>query len=148
MGIDIDIIVNEPSWKQEANIDVNAIIVHVREHLTLIKDTNFSILLTNDNEIQTFNENFRHKDMPTNVLSFPCEDIEGYVGDIVLSYETVLRESKEQDKAFSDHATHMIIHGYLHLLGYDHIEDAEAELMEAHEAAILSSLNIKNPYDE
>ncbi|MCB1581103.1 MAG: rRNA maturation RNase YbeY, partial [Alphaproteobacteria bacterium] len=69
------------------------------------------------------------------------------LGDIILAYETVRDEAKEQDKRFEDHATHLIVHGLLHLLGHDHIEEADAQIMESLEIEILRTLNIKNPYD-
>ena len=142
----VDIIINDPRWN-DINLDVDLIVNAIRGHLTIKKETGVSLLLTNDEEIKIFNVTYRDKDKPTNVLSFPCEDIEGYVGDLIISYETVEKESGMQKKSIVDHSTHMITHGFLHLLGYDHIKDDEAEVMEAHEITILSSLNIKNPYD-
>lgn len=142
----VDIIINDPRWN-DINLDVDLIVNAIRGHLTIKKETGVSLLLTNDEEIKIFNVTYRDKDKPTNVLSFPCEDIEGYVGDLIISYETVEKECGMQKKSIVDHSTHMITHGFLHLLGYDHIKDDEAEVMEAHEITILSSLNIKNPYD-
>lgn len=104
-----------------------------------------SIVLTNDEEIQTLNREYRGQDKPTNVLSFP-QDVPILLGDIVVAYETLARETNEQNKSFKDHFTHMLVHGCLHLLGYDHIQEAEAENMETLEITILSSLGIKNPY--
>ncbi len=98
-----------------------------------------------DSEIQNLNNNFRNKDKPTNVLSFP-NDEGSYLGDIAISGETILREAQEQDKPDKDHATHMILHGFLHLLGYDHIEDDDAEEMEELEVRLLHEFGIKNPY--
>lgn len=146
MTISVDTIINDDRWNA-LDVDIQNIIVKSRKQLGLKEDANFSILFTADEEIKGFNATYRDKDKPTNVLSFPCEDIEGYVGDIILSYETVKAECKDQNKSFLDHSTHMIVHGFLHLLGFDHIEDDEAEEMEAHEVKILASLNIKNPYD-
>lgn len=114
-----------------------------------------SVCLTNDNEIQTLNKNYRGKDKPTNVLSFPNEalslgikDRQVLLGDIILSYNTVKSESSDQNKAFIDHATHLVVHGFLHLLGYDHLDKEEAEEMENQEIKILSLLKIDNPYAE
>ena len=146
MTVSVDTIINDDRWNALA-INIQDIVIKSREQLNIKEDTNFSILFTGDEEIKSFNATYRDKDKPTNVLSFPCEDIEGYVGDIILSYETVKAECLEQDKSFLDHSTHMIIHGFLHLLGFDHIQDDEAEEMEGHEVKILASLNIKNPYD-
>ncbi|MBX2833518.1 MAG: rRNA maturation RNase YbeY [Micavibrio sp.] len=114
-----------------------------------------SIVLANDTFIRKLNKDFRGKDKPTNVLSFPQLDREelagakGYLslGDVILSYETIYREAKEQNKSFYDHTTHMLVHGTLHILGHDHIIDSEAEEMEALEIKILEALDVKNPYE-
>lgn len=104
-----------------------------------------SILLTNDTRIQELNRDFRDKDKPTNVLSFPSEE-EDFLGDIAISFNTLEKEAEEQDKEFTHHFIHMLIHGTLHLLGYDHITDEEAEEMESLEIKILDDMGIKNPY--
>jgi probable rRNA maturation factor len=105
----------------------------------------FTIKFTDDAEIQQLNKDFRGKDKPTNVLSFP-NDSDDYLGDIAISVDTIKREAEEQDKPYEHHMLHMIIHGFLHLLGYDHIEDDEAEEMESFEIAVLQEIGIKNPY--
>ncbi len=105
-----------------------------------------SIVLTDDAHIQILNRDYRGKDKPTNVLSFP-QDEPSLLGDLVFAYETIAREAIEQNKSFTDHMTHMIVHGTLHLIGYDHIKDHEAQIMEGLEIEILSKLNIKNPYE-
>ncbi|MBL4590080.1 MAG: rRNA maturation RNase YbeY [Alphaproteobacteria bacterium] len=142
----VDIIINDPRWN-DINLDVDLVVKTIRDHLTIKKEAGFSLLLTNDEEIKIFNSTYRDKDKATNVLSFPCENIEGYVGDLIISYETVEKECCDQKKNHVDHSIHMITHGFLHLLGYDHVKDKDAEVMEAHEIVILSRLNIKNPYD-
>lgn len=104
-----------------------------------------------DEAIQKANHEFRGKDKPTNVLSFPdgSDDGDGlYLGDILMSLETVLREAKEQHKSAEEHMVHLILHGFLHLMGYDHEEEAEALEMEALETELLGSLGIDNPYEE
>jgi len=106
-----------------------------------------SVVLTNDTEIQKLNKAYRHQDKPTNVLSFPA-DIEGELGDIILAYETIEKEAKDAHITVHDHLTHLIIHGFLHLLGYDHETQEEAERMEALEIQILADLNVANPYEE
>lgn len=118
-----------------------------------------SVRLTDDAEVQTLNREYRHKDKPTNVLSFPMvqpdlleglansDDGEVLLGDIVLARETCAREAEEKSVAFADHATHLIVHGALHLLGYDHQGDSEADAMEALERAILATLGIDDPYE-
>lgn len=125
-----------------------------------------TVALADDAAVQELNKQFRTKDMPTNVLSFPAYDdmgalraalaapvkaphLEnaGYLGDMILARETVEREAKEQGKAVRDHFCHLLVHGTLHLLGYDHMEDDEAEEMEALEISILAELSIANPYE-
>jgi probable rRNA maturation factor len=114
-----------------------------------------SVVLADDAFVHKLNKEYRGKDKPTNVLSFhqfEAEELKqqsGYValGDIILAHETVLREAEQQGKTFEDHLTHLLIHGTLHLLGYDHIDDDEAETMEALEIEILAGMGIKNPYE-
>ena len=108
-------------------------------------DYEVSVVLTDDAHIRVLNKQYRDQDKSTNVLSFP-QDEGGLLGDIILAYETIAREAVEQDKPFDDHLKHMLVHGCLHLLGFDHIDDSEAEEMEALEIAILAGLNVKNPY--
>lgn len=125
-----------------------------------------SVVLTNDTALRELNKQFRTKDMPTNVLSFPAyesigalrmalaepqdspmlEDA-GYLGDMILARETIEAEANEQDKDVKDHFYHMLVHGTLHLLGYDHIDEQEAYEMEALEISILKELSIANPYE-
>lgn len=104
-----------------------------------------SIVLTDDVHIQQLNRDYRHKDKPTNVLSFPQDG--AMLGDIILAWETVQREAAEKHVSLGDHFTHLVIHGFLHLQGYDHEIDAEATQMEALEIQALSALNIDNPYE-
>lgn len=117
-----------------------------------------AVRLTDDAEVQTLNRDFRGKDKPTNVLSFPqvqddlleglanSDDGEILLGDIVLARETCAREAEERAISIADHATHLIVHGTLHLVGYDHGDDASAGAMEALEVKALASLGIANPY--
>jgi probable rRNA maturation factor len=108
------------------------------------------IRMVDKNEIQNLNKTYRHQDKPTNVLSFPSdlpiEIDEEILGDVVICLEVVNQEAQDQQKTFLDHLTHMAIHGTLHLLGYDHIEDDQAKTMESLEVEILDRLQIKNPY--
>lgn len=104
-----------------------------------------SVVLANDDFIQTLNRDYRGKDKPTNVLSFP-QDLP-LLGDLIFAHETLKRECVEQEKSFDDHFLHLVIHGTLHLLGYDHIDDDEAEEMEALEIKLLDGLGVKNPYE-
>jgi probable rRNA maturation factor len=117
-----------------------------------------SVRLTDDAEVHTLNRDFRGKDKPTNVLSFPqvqgdlleglanSDDGEILLGDIVLARETCALEAEEKGISIVDHATHLIVHGTLHLVGYDHMDDVSAAAMEALEVKALASLGIANPY--
>ncbi|MCL1902040.1 MAG: apolipoprotein N-acyltransferase [Alphaproteobacteria bacterium] len=106
-------------------------------------DVEISIVLTDDSEIKKLNKKYRGKDAPTNVLSFETGDSE-LLGDVFISFDTVTKESEE--KTFANHATHLVVHGILHLLGYDHMNDADADIMEELEVKILKKLGIDNPY--
>lgn len=127
----------------------------------LPEGTEISIVLADDAFIRTLNASYRSKDAPTNVLSFPAqelipgkpfpitgEEMEITLGDVILALETIEREAVEQHKTFEAHVTHMLVHGILHLLGYDHMNDKEADAMESLEVTILHYLNITNPYEE
>lgn len=116
------------------------------------EDCELTIRLVDETESAELNNAYRGKNYPTNVLSFPFESpvpLEPVLlGDLVLCVPVVEREAAEQDKTINDHWAHLIVHGCLHLLGYDHIEDDEAELMESLEIKILHKLDINNPYTE
>ncbi|MET3724521.1 rRNA maturation RNase YbeY [Sphingomonas trueperi] len=118
-----------------------------------------AVRFTSDDEVHTLNRQYRQKDKPTNVLSFPMiqpdlldavtqnsDDGEVLLGDIVLAHGVCSVEAEERGISVEDHATHLIVHGMLHLLGYDHIEDGEAEAMEAMEQAAMAALNLHDPY--
>jgi probable rRNA maturation factor len=111
-----------------------------------------SILLTNDEEQHALNQQWRGKDSSTNVLSFPQIEpfgpVIGILGDITLARETLEREAVDLGKSFADHFTHLVVHGFLHILGYDHMSDAEALQMERLETQILASLGVEDPYAE
>jgi probable rRNA maturation factor len=105
------------------------------------------VLLTDDETVADLNQRFRGKAGPTNVLSFPAPpNPEGHLGDIALAYGVCAREAAEQGKPLGDHLVHLSAHGVLHLLGYDHQTDGEAEAMEALERSILESLGVPDPY--
>ena len=114
-----------------------------------------TVTLTDDKSIRLLNRDYRQKDKATNVLSFPMfetlEDIPSHagdipIGDIIIAFETMKREAIEQNKTLPDHFTHMLIHGFLHLLGYDHMNEAEAKHMESLEIRLLKKFSIGNPY--
>ncbi|PVM85107.1 rRNA maturation RNase YbeY [Caulobacter radicis] len=109
------------------------------------------ILLADDDSVQALNRDFRHKDYATNVLSFPAPqdptaNPEGQIGDIALAYGVCAREAAQQGKTLAHHLQHLVAHGVLHLLGYDHEGDEEAEAMEALEREILAGLDVPDPY--
>ncbi len=103
-----------------------------------------SIVLADDAFMRDLNHTYRGKDKATNVLSFPGEGSE--LGDVILAYETVKEEAGAQKKSFERHAAHLVVHGCLHLVGYDHEKEQEAEKMEAFEVKILSKMGFPNPY--
>ncbi|HTH99198.1 MAG TPA: rRNA maturation RNase YbeY, partial [Stellaceae bacterium] len=118
-----------------------------------------SVLLTGDSEQQVLNRDWRGQDKSTNVLSFPAGDVvagetpapefEGVplnLGDIAMAWQTIEREAQEQEKSFADHVRHLAVHGLLHLLGYDHETDDQAEVMEGLEIRILAALGLPDPY--
>jgi len=106
-----------------------------------------TILLSNDRKLHDLNVTFRGKDKPTNVLSFPAHNDE-YLGDVAVAYGVTSREARDQKKPFSDHATHLVVHGVLHLLGYDHETARAAKIMEPLETRILRELGIADPYTQ
>jgi probable rRNA maturation factor len=106
-----------------------------------------SLLLADDATLRGLNARFRDQDKPTNVLSFPApQNPERFLGDVALAYGVCAREAQEQGKPLAHHLQHLVAHGVLHLLGYDHMSDAEAEEMEGLERAVLAGLGIPDPY--
>jgi probable rRNA maturation factor len=113
-------------------------------------DGEVSVLLADDAMVRTLNRDFRGFDKPTNVLSFPAgpqaAGMPRLLGDIAVAYETLVREAADEGKPVLHHLAHLAVHGFLHLMGYDHETDSEAEAMEALEREILSALRIPDPY--
>ncbi|MCK5384893.1 MAG: rRNA maturation RNase YbeY [Alphaproteobacteria bacterium] len=159
-NIEIDITIKDEHWGEVIN-DINALIHNIiaktlHNRLTGIESAEISIVLADDFFIQELNKTYREKDKPTNVLSFPMTEKDELknpaipfcsLGDIILAYDTISREALEQNKLLSDHFTHMLVHGCLHLLHYNHQTDEEAKIMEKHEIDVLTQLGIKNPYE-
>jgi len=125
-----------------------------------LQGASVSLLLADDARVRELNRTYREQDKPTNVLSFPAtltrpgetprtafDGVPLALGDIVLAYETVVGEAAAQDKPVEHHLVHLVVHGTLHLLGYDHMTDADAELMEGLEVRILAGLGIPDPYE-
>lgn len=119
-----------------------------------VKQAEVSVMLADDETVRELNKTYRGMDKPTNVLSFAALDDEDepivdplLLGDIVVAFETTKREAEEQGCSVADHLFHLIVHGVLHLIGYDHMDEADAEEMEALEIQILAANDIENPYD-
>jgi probable rRNA maturation factor len=121
-----------------------------------VGEAELAVMLTDDAGIRTLNSNWRGIDKPTNVLSFPAlqptgpsggpDDAPRMLGDIAIAYETTRKEADGEEKPFDHHLSHLAVHGFLHLIGYDHEKDDEAEAMETLEREILAQLGIPNPY--
>jgi probable rRNA maturation factor len=146
-----------PAWRQECAEAPDLAAAAARLALArcvALPATIVDITLADDATQQELNRTWRGKNAATNVLAFPAADPAVPVpvgaplllGDIVLAFETVRREAAEQDKRFADHLRHLVVHGVLHLVGYDHARAAEADAMEAREIAILAELGVPNPY--
>jgi probable rRNA maturation factor len=114
-------------------------------------DSEVSIVLTNDSAMAVLNRDWRGIDKPTNVLSFPASGYKGsensrFLGDIVIAYETLVRECDDEHRKFLHHLAHLTVHGFLHLVGYDHATDAQAEEMEGLESKIMMRMSMPDPY--
>lgn len=151
MSVTIDIAVEAESWHRILGAEL---IAH-RAAQAAFDDAEtgegeVSILLTNDAQIRELNRTYRGKDKPTNVLSFPSEDKTEsgarFYGDIALAYETLNREAAEEGKRLDAHLSHLVVHGVLHLLGFDHDNERDAEAMEARETKIVTRLGFADPY--
>lgn len=150
--LEIAVLRNSEGWPETCNAlaqtAVLAALAGARPKVTGAAE--ISIVLTDDAEQQALNRDWRGKDAPTNVLSFPQIEpfapVVGILGDIILARETLEREAAQQDTAFADHFTHLVVHGFLHILGYDHLTEEEALVMEGLETQILAGLGVPDPY--
>lgn len=142
----IEIEVEAEAWTG-ALPEVEAVVTKAAEAALGAVAGDVVVLLTDDEAVCELNARFRDKDKPTNVLSFPApESAAPHLGDIVLAYGVCAAEAQAQGKTLSDHLSHLVVHGVLHLLGRDHEDDAEAEEMEAEEREILAELGVADPY--
>ncbi len=155
------IIYGADQWKT-VDVDWDSVLTEITRvvlsEFDFDRNVEVNIKLTDDAEIQILNREFRSKDKPTNVLSFPGmteddldylpDDAHFHLGDIALAYETIQHEANDQEKTLQNHVLHLTVHGLLHLLGFDHETDAEADEMETLEVDILAKQSIPNPYKE
>jgi probable rRNA maturation factor len=155
MNPNVEIVVSSPLWRSAPEIEKlaeRAIGVSLAASGVRVLDgAEISVRLADDAEIRALNAQWRGVDKPTNVLSFPAAPAAKIaaaplLGDIVLAFETAEREAADEGKGFPDHCVHLIVHGFLHLLGLDHQEAAEADRMEGLETDILAKLGIADPY--
>lgn len=150
-----DILVTAACWEAEPEAETlvqRAIAAAARQACPSVDGAEVAIVLTDDSGIQTLNRDWRGIDKPTNVLSFPAAPVPGpdtqprMLGDIAIAFEVTRREAESENKPFAHHLSHLAVHGFLHLLGYDHETDADAEIMENLERQILDDLDIPDPY--
>jgi probable rRNA maturation factor len=149
-ALKIDVLVEAKRWKQTSDA-VSVVRGAVAEAAAMLSTprAELAILLTDDSAIRSLNSSWRGVDAATNVLSFPASRSGGeppLIGDIVLAYETIAREARDEGKPFAHHVAHLAVHGFLHLLGYDHARTKDAETMEGLERDVLRRLAIPDPY--
>jgi probable rRNA maturation factor len=152
--IDLDVVTGPGEWSRVVDVEVlarRAIDAALAVAMAQAAPMELSLLLTDDAGIRELNRTWRGFDKPTNVLSFPgsgspSPDGVRHLGDIAVAFDTVAREAETEGKSLGDHLTHLIVHGTLHLFGYDHEKDEEAEGMEALETKALAQLGIADPY--
>jgi probable rRNA maturation factor len=141
----VDVVLLDAAWAK-ALPGVERLVRKAARAALGAKKKALTVALSNDRRVQALNKRDRRKDKPTNVLSYPSGE-RRVLGDVVLARQTVWREAREQNKTPADHVTHLVVHGTLHLLGYDHeTGEADAERMEALERRILKRLGIADPY--
>ena len=161
MSLSFEFILEDARWQvQELATIGTKLGAVIPQYLALPAQSSAVVMACDDAQIAQLNQDFRGKPQPTNVLSWPSADLLGNkpggqpkratdpeLGDIAIAYETCLRESQQAGLAILDHLTHLLLHGTLHLLGYDHTDDADADVMEGLEIKMLASLGISNPYE-
>jgi len=149
-ALDIDVVVESELWNRKKGVKSAARRAIVKAANVLsTPSSELAIVLTDDSTIRQLNRDWRSIDAPTNVLSFPARRAGGatpFIGDIVLAYETIAGEARAERKPFAHHLAHLTVHGFLHLLGYDHVRKKDAEEMEQLERDILRRLRIPDPY--
>jgi probable rRNA maturation factor len=151
-ALEIDIQTASPLWAAQPRAEETVRAALVAAASAQRVEGEVSMLLTDDAAIRTLNRSWRQIDKPTNVLSFPAaKDATkhgdgAFVGDLVVAYETLARECADEDRDFLHHLAHLTVHGFLHLIGYDHQTDAQAEEMEGLESRIMQSMNMTDPY--
>ena len=148
-ALSIETRIEFPAWRREwpqARVEVRRFLSQAAQHpeINVAAKGAVAIVMTDDARVRRLNRQFRGKDQATNVLSFPDQSVP--LGGIALAFETLRQESMEQHKQFVNHAKHMILHGFFHLLGFDHQTTRQARLMERLEIAILWEMGIPNPY--
>jgi len=155
LTISIDVGVEAGDWAGEdelAALSRRAVDAAVSRLGLADAESELSIIFTDNEAMRALNAQWRGKDKPTNVLSFPAFPLSPgdppgpMLGDIVIAFETVKSEAELEGKPFDDHLRHLVVHGFLHVLGYDHENDTDAEEMEAAERAILADMGIADPY--
>lgn len=163
--LNIDVLIEDDIWNEyhlkDTILQTTKAVLNYLHIYKYADNIEFSIILTNNIAIQSLNKQYRFQDKPTNTLSFPAQDInpkemkknkfhDGFamLGDVIFAYQIIEDEAKEQNKDFKQHFTHLLAHGLLHLFGFDHKVDSEAEEMENIEIELLNKMGIQSPYEK